>query len=152
MHKSFSLVFEFSSFSRTLKKLKVVVTGNLQSSALIKTTKLTVQFVHPWKTSNTSMFPHTSYKTVVLTYIHGYKLPAKYPHTQSPQRYWLHTYNQMRVQSRGKTNQHYRIQDEKPTSTCFLNCSSRRGRLRNQRPKKQSTQTPMRTTSNPHPT
>lgn len=74
----------YITFSLTEKKLKAVVTGDLQSSTLTETTELTVQFVHPRKTSNTAVFPQTSYETIVLAYIYAYKLSASYPQTQSP--------------------------------------------------------------------
>lgn len=86
MSKSFSLVSIriYIIFSLTGNKVKAVVTGDLQLSALTKTTELTVQFVHPRKTSNTAVFPQTSYKTVVLVYIYAYKLSASHPQTKSP--------------------------------------------------------------------
>lgn len=84
MCKSFSLgsIRTYIIFSLTeKKKVKGAVTGDLQSSALTKTTELTVQFVHPRKTSNTAMCPQTSYRTVVLRYIQAYKLSASHPKT-----------------------------------------------------------------------
>lgn len=87
MHKSFSLpsLRTYTILSlREKRKVKVVVTGELQSSALAQTTEVAVQSVHPRKTSNTAMFPQTGYESVVLAYTLAHHPSTGYPQTQSP--------------------------------------------------------------------